>query len=71
MVNIKTLSNRVVNSPKFLTMPTSTQVLYFHLIASADKTGKVEVFPVMRIIGASEDDLKILTDREFITDNDE
>ena len=48
-------------------MPVSTQALYFHLGLRADDDGVVEAYPVMTTIGASEDDLKILVAKQFVT----
>ena len=47
-------------------MPPTTQNLYFHLIMNADDDGVVEAFPIMRMVGATEDDLKILMDKVFV-----
>ncbi len=47
-------------------MPPTTQNLYFHLVLNTDDDGVVEAFPVMRLIGATEDDLKILVEKVFV-----
>lgn len=60
-------SNRIVNSAKFLKMPLSTQALYFHLGMRADDDGICEAFPIMRMTGAMEDDLRILISKGFVT----
>ena len=59
-------SLKIINSAKFLKMPTSSQLLYFHLAINADDDGIVEGYNVIRIIGCSEDDLKILVAKGFI-----
>ena len=59
-------SKRIINSGRFLKMPPSSQALYFHLGLAADDDGVVEAFTVMRSVGASEDDLKILCAKEFV-----
>ncbi len=53
-------------SAKFLKMPASSQALYFHLGLNADDDGVVEAFSIMRIIGSTADDLKILIAKGFI-----
>lgn len=57
----------VVDSDAFLDMPLSTQALYFHLNMRADDDGFVgNPKKIMRIIGASEDDLKLLIAKNFL-----
>jgi DnaD/phage-associated family protein len=60
------ISNTIVRTARFLKMPPTTQNLYFHLVLNGDDDGVVEAFPVMRLIGATEDDLKILVEKEFV-----
>lgn len=67
MADRRMFSNRIVGSAKFLKMPLSTQCLYFHLGLHADDDGVVEAFPVMRMLGATEDDLFLLASKEFVT----
>lgn len=59
-------ARKIINSAKFLKMPASSQALYFHLGLNADDDGIVEAFPIMRQMGASEDDLKILVAKGFV-----
>ena len=59
-------SLKIINSAKFLKMPSSTQLLYFHLALNADDDGIVEGYNVIRMIGCSEDDLKVLVAKSFI-----
>lgn len=59
-------SPTVVSTDLFLEMPISTQALYFHLGMGADDDGFVGPKRIMRMIGASEDDLKILTVKKFV-----
>lgn len=66
MAQRRMFSKKIINSAKFLKMPVSTQCLYFHLGLNADDEGVVEGFNVMRMIGATEDDLKILVAKEFV-----
>ena len=56
----------IVESDAFLDMPVSSQALYFHLGMDADDDGFVNPKRIMRLVGASEDDLKILTAKRFI-----
>jgi len=49
-----------------LQMPLETQALYFHLIQHSDDDGIVEAFPIIRMIGSSEDSLGILQIKSFI-----
>ena len=60
-------SKRIVESARFLKMPPSTQALYFHLGLHADDDGVVEGYNVMLQTGSTEDDLKILTAKGFVT----
>lgn len=66
MAQRRMFSKKIINSAKFLKMPVSTQLLYFHLGLNADDEGVVEGFNVMRMIGSTEDDLKILVVKEFV-----
>jgi len=59
MAQRRMFSKKIINSAKFLKMPVSTQCLYFHLGLNADDEGVVEGFNIMRMICATEDDLKI------------
>lgn len=47
-------------------MPVSTQALYFQLGMHADDDGFVGPKKVMRIMGAGEDDLKLLVVKKFV-----
>lgn len=60
-------SKRIINSARFLKMPISTQCLYFHLGLHADDDGVVEAYTVIRQIGATEDDLKVLVAKGLVT----
>lgn len=60
-------TKKITESDAFLEMPLSTQCLYFHLNMFADDDGFVNSPKrVMRTIGASEDDLKLLIAKAFI-----
>lgn len=59
-------SLKIVDSAKFLKMPISSQLLYFHLGMRADDDGVVEGFNVLRMTGLNEDDLKILMAKGYV-----
>lgn len=58
---------KIVDSDAFLEMPMSTQALYFHLNMRADDDGFVNnPKKIARMIGASEDDIKLLIAKRFV-----
>ena len=59
-------SIRLINSARFLRMPISCQALYFHLGLHADDDGIVEAYPVIKTIGCTEDDLRVLVAKGFV-----
>ena len=60
-------TQKIVDSDAFLDMPLTTQALYFHLNMRADDDGFVNnPKKIQRMIGASEDDLKLLVVKRFI-----
>ena len=57
----------IIDSDAFLDMPLSTQSLYFHLSMRADDDGFVNnPKKIQRMIGASDDDLKVLFAKRFL-----
>jgi len=48
-------------------MPQSSRLLYYDLGMAADDDGIVEAFSVIRSTGATEDDLRVLSARKFVT----
>ena len=67
MANKRMFNMKIVDSDAFLDMPLSTQCLYFHLNMRADDDGFVgNPKRIMRIIGASDDDLKLLIAKRFL-----
>lgn len=56
----------IVDSDAFLDMPTSSQLLYFHLGMRADDDGFVNPKKIMRMVGANGDDLKVLLTKRFL-----
>ena len=60
-------SREVTETDAFMVMPSSSQALYFHLGMNGDDDGFVSnPKTIIRSIGASEDDLKILSAKRFI-----
>ena len=66
MAQRRMFSPDIVSSDAFLDMPISSQVLYFHLAMRADDDGFVTPRMVMRLVGSTADDLKVLTVKRFI-----
>ena len=66
MASRRMFSRRITDSSRFVRMPLSAQALYFHLGQHADDDGVVESYPVMKMIGANEDDLRMLILKEFV-----
>lgn len=67
MAERRMFSNAVIGSDDFLDMPATTQLLYFHLGMRADDDGFVgSSKAVMRLIGANNDDLKLLYAKNYI-----
>ena len=66
MGNRRMISKTVTQTQRFLRLPLEAQALYFHLIQNSDDDGVVEAFPVVRMIGVSEDSLGLLIVKDFI-----
>ena len=67
MAERRCFTQKIINSDAFLDMPLSTQALYFHLSMGADDDGFVNnPRRIQRLIGASEDDLKLLIAKRFV-----
>lgn len=66
MGNRRMISKTVTQTQRFLRLPLEAQALYFHLIQNSDDDGVVEGFPVLRMIGASEDSLGLLVVKKFV-----
>lgn len=66
MANKRMFSKAIIDSDMFLDMPKSAQALYFHLGMRADDDGFLDnAKKIMRSIGASEDDYKILVAKKL------
>jgi hypothetical protein len=58
---------QIVDSDAFLDMPVSSQLLYFHLSMRADDDGFIgNPKKIIRMVGAGEDDMKVLFTKRFI-----
>ena len=60
MADRRMFSKTITNSSIFLKMPMSSRLLYYDLGMNADDDGFVEHFMVLRMTGASEQDLGVL-----------
>ena len=67
MANKRMFNIKIVDSDAFLDMPLSAQALYFHLNMRADDDGFVgNPKRIKNLIGASDDDLKLLIAKRFL-----
>src|SRR3990167_976241 len=66
MANRRMFSLKIVSSDSFLDMPTSSRELYFQLGMYADDDGFVNPKKIVRLTGASDDDLKVLIAKRFV-----
>ena len=66
MAQRRMFSIKIIDSARFLKMPPSTRLLYFDLCMRADDDGVVEGFNVLRMTGATEDDLRVLVTKGFV-----
>ena len=67
MAERRMFAKTIIDSDMFLDMPLSTQALYFHLSMRADDDGFINnPRKIQRMIGASDDDLKVLVMKRFI-----
>ena len=67
MAERRMFAKTIIDSDAFLSMPMSTQALYFHLAMRADDEGFVNgPKKIARMVGAAEDDMKILIGKRYI-----
>lgn len=67
MAERRMFAKTIIDSDAFLDMPLSSQALYFHLNMRADDDGFINnPKRIMRLIGCSDDDLKILIMKSFV-----
>lgn len=66
MAQRRMFSQKIVASDAFIDMPVSARELYFQLGMYADDDGFINPKKVIRMIGSSEDDLKLLIIKRFV-----
>lgn len=66
MATKRMFSEKIVCSDAFLEMPPSTQALYFHLGMKVDDDGFVNPKVIMRMLGSTEDELRVLITKRFV-----
>jgi hypothetical protein len=67
MAEKRMFAKTIIDSDAFLDMPLSAQALYFHLSMRADDEGFINnPKKIQRMIGSSDDDLKLLALKRFI-----
>lgn len=67
MAERRMFAKTIIDSDAFLDMPCSAQALYFHLAMRADDDGFLNnPKKIQRMVGASDDDLKLLLAKRFI-----
>ena len=67
MAERRMFAKTIIDSDAFLDMPSSTQALYFHLSMRADDDGFINnAKKIQRMLGCSDDDLKILLAKNFV-----
>ena len=67
MAERRMFAKTIIDSDAFLDMPMSTQALYFHLSMRADDDGFINnPKRIQRMIGAGDDDLKLLIAKSFV-----
>lgn len=66
MAQRRMFSPDIVGSEEFLSMPVSSRELYFQLGMNADDDGFVQPKLVMRLSGATDDDLRVLLAKRFL-----
>lgn len=67
MAEKRMFAKQIIDSDAFLDMPLSAQAYYFHLAMRADDDGFVNSpKKIQRIVGAGDDDAKLLIAKRFI-----
>lgn len=66
MAHRRMFSPEIVESEEFLSLSVTSQALYFHLAMNADDDGFIQPRLVMRSVGSTEDDLKLLLTKRFL-----
>ena len=67
MAERRMFAKTIIDSDSFIDMPLSAQALYFHLSMRADDDGFINnPRKIQRMIGASDDDMKLLIAKRFV-----
>ena len=67
MAERRMMSKSIIKSDTFLDMPATSQNLYFHMLLDADDDGFINApKSIMRMIGAKDDDMKVLVAKQFV-----
>jgi len=67
MANRRMFAKSIIDTDFFLEMPATSQLLYFHLSLRADDDGFIaSPKRILRMIGASEDDFRLLIAKQYI-----
>ena len=67
MAERRMIAKSIIKSDLFLDMPATTQNLYFYMLLEADDDGFINSpKSIMRVIGAKDDDIKVLISKQFI-----
>lgn len=67
MAERRMFAKTIIDSDAFLDMPTSAQLLYFHLSMRADDDGFInKPKSIMRMTGCKDDDIKLLFAKKFL-----
>lgn len=67
MAEKRMFSQKIIDSDAFFDMPLTAQALYFHLAMRADDDGFINnPKTIQRMLGASEEDLKLLIAKRFL-----
>lgn len=61
------MTKSIIKSDALLDMPSTTRNLYFHMLFDADDDGFINApKSIMRMIGAKDDDIKVLVAKQFV-----
>lgn len=66
MAQRRMFSQKIVGSDAFIEMPVSARELYFQLGMYADDDGFINPKKIIRMMGSSDDDLRILASKRFV-----
>ena len=66
IASARLISKAMYHSRTFLKLPVTAQNLMTFLILNSDNNGIVMAYAVMRMINASDDDLRLLEERGFV-----